>query len=96
MRHTRLNTESVEYIAAREELRLAEIDLMQQGERVAALRRGLPPGAVVEDYVFEEGPADLAAADEPVGRVRLSELFTAPGRSLVMYQLMYGKLQTTP
>jgi predicted dithiol-disulfide oxidoreductase (DUF899 family) len=31
-----------------------------------------------------------------VSSVRLSELFTAPGRSLVIYQMMYGKLQTSP
>jgi predicted dithiol-disulfide oxidoreductase (DUF899 family) len=28
--------------------------------------------------------------------VRLSELFTAPDRSLVIYQFMYGKKQTRP
>jgi predicted dithiol-disulfide oxidoreductase (DUF899 family) len=28
--------------------------------------------------------------------VRLSELFTAPDRSLVIYQMMYGKKQTSP
>ena len=70
--------------------------LMQQRERVAALRRGLPPGAVVEDYVFDEGPADLEAGDEPTRSVRLSELFSAPGRSLVIYHLMFGKQQTAP
>jgi predicted dithiol-disulfide oxidoreductase (DUF899 family) len=96
MRHTRLSHESAEYVAAREQLRLAEIDLMRQRERVAALRRELPPGAAVEDYVFEEGPTDLAAGDGPVRRVRLSELFSAPGRALVIYQLMFGKQQTSP
>jgi predicted dithiol-disulfide oxidoreductase (DUF899 family) len=41
----------------------------------AALRRGLPPGGLLpEDYVFAEGPADIAA-DEPARQVRLSELF---------------------
>ena len=54
MEQTRL-TESREYTARREELRLAEIELMRQRERVAALRRALPPGAVVEDYVFPKG-----------------------------------------
>ncbi len=95
MEQTRL-TESQEYTARREELRLAEIELMRQRERVAALRRALPPGAVVEDYVFSEGPRDLASGDSPVSEVRLSGLFTAPGRALVVYQLMYGKAQTTP
>jgi predicted dithiol-disulfide oxidoreductase (DUF899 family) len=96
MRQTRLTNESADYVAAREQLRLADVDLMRQRERVAALRRGLPPGAPVEDYVFEEGPTDLGSGDVPVRRVRLSELFTAPGRSLVIYQLMFGKQQTTP
>jgi predicted dithiol-disulfide oxidoreductase (DUF899 family) len=95
MEQTRL-TESPEYTARREELRLAEIELDQQRERVAALRRALPPGAVVEDYVFREGPRDLASGDAVVSEVRLSELFSAPDRALVVYQLMYGKAQTTP
>jgi predicted dithiol-disulfide oxidoreductase (DUF899 family) len=94
-RQTRLANESAEYVARREELRLAEIDLMRQRERVAELRRGLPPGATVQDYTFEEGPADLDAGDAPVRTVRLSELFTKPGRSLVVYHLMLGKLETT-
>src|SRR5580658_5600261 len=52
--------------------------------------------AVVEDYVFEEGPASLDEGDAPVRTVRLSELFTAPDRPLVVYHLMYGKKQTKP
>ena len=96
MRQTRLSQESAEYLAGREKLRLAEIELMRQRERVAALRRDLPPGAVVEDYVFEEGPTDLSAGDAPLRRSRLSELFSAPDRALVIYQLMFGKQQTTP
>ena len=93
LRHTRLQNESDEYIAKREQLRLAEIELMRQRERVAELRRVLPQGAVVQDYVFEEGPASLEAGDTPTRKVRLSELFTAPGRSLVVYHFMYGKRQ---
>jgi predicted dithiol-disulfide oxidoreductase (DUF899 family) len=93
---TRLTNESAEYRAKREELRLAEIDLMQRRERVAELRRRLPPGATIQDYVFEEGPVDLNAGDSPTRRVRLSELFSGPDRSLVIYQFMYGKKQTNP
>ena len=96
MRHTRLANESADYLAQREQLRLAEIDLTYQRERVAELRRHLPEGATVQDYVFEEGPRDLDAGDAPVQTVRLSQLFSAPNRALVIYQLMYGKLQTTP
>ncbi|MBO8194196.1 DUF899 family protein [Streptomyces oryzae] len=96
MRQTNLTGEPAEYVSAREELRAAEIELMRHRERVADLRRRLPLGPVVDDYVFEEGPADLAAGDEPVRTVRLSELFTGPGRDLIVYHFMYGKTQTEP
>ncbi|MET7548130.1 DUF899 family protein [Streptomyces sp. NPDC005479] len=96
MRPTNLVGESAEHVSAREELRLAEIELMRHRERVADLRRRLPPGPVVDDYAFEEGPANLGAGDVPVESVRLSELFTAPGRDLVVYHFMYGKQQTQP
>ena len=93
-RQTNLTNESFEYLAKREELRLAEIELMRQRERVAELRRHLPQGAPIQDYAFEEGPRDLNGGDAPVRTVRLSELFTMPNRSLVIYHLMYGKRQT--
>ena len=41
-RQINLPNESDEYLSKREELRLAEIELMRQRERVAELRRGLP------------------------------------------------------
>ena len=78
LRLTRLPNESADYIAKREELRIAEVELMRQRERVAELRRRLPQGAIVQDYVFEEGPANLDAGDTPIRKVRLSELFTGP------------------
>ncbi|MFD9219817.1 DUF899 family protein [Streptomyces sp. NPDC060064] len=96
MRQTNLTGESAPYVSAREELRQAEIELMRHRERVADLRRRLPLGPVVDDYVFEEGPADLQAGDAPAQTVRLGELFTRPGRDLVVYHLMYGKKQTEP
>jgi predicted dithiol-disulfide oxidoreductase (DUF899 family) len=92
-RQTNLTGESPEYLAKREELRLAEIDLMRQRERVAELRRHLPQGVAIEDYQFEEGPQDLNAGDAPVRPVRLSELFTSSARSLVIYHFMFGKRQ---
>ena len=92
---TRL-TETADYDKRREELRQAEIELMLHRERVAAMRRDLPPGTEASDYVFEEGPRQLDAGDAPVTTVRLSELFTAPDRPLVIYHLMYGKAQTSP
>ncbi len=84
---TRLN-ESDEYRRAREELRRAELDLIDHVERVAELRRRLADDTVVEDYEFIE-----VTNGE---RVRLSELFSAPGRALVLYHLMYGKAQSEP
>src|SRR5919205_200605 len=93
-RQTNLSNESSEYLAKREELRLAEIELMRQRERVAALRRNLPEGAPIQDYQFEEGPRDLNAGDAPSRTVRLSELFTKPNRSLIIYHFMFGKKQT--
>jgi predicted dithiol-disulfide oxidoreductase (DUF899 family) len=92
-RQTNLTNESSEYLVKREELRLAEIELMRQRERVAELRRHLPEGATIQDYQFEEGPRDLNAGDAPVRAIRLSELFTKPTHSLIIYHFMYGKLQ---
>src|SRR3970040_547265 len=95
-RQTNLPNESDKYLFKQKELRLAEIELMRQRERVAELRRGLSQGAAIQDYAFEEGPANLDAGDTPIRPVRLSELFSAPNRSLVVYQFMFGKKNTTP
>src|SRR3979490_456181 len=92
-RQTNLPKESPEYLAKREELRLAEIELLNTRERVAALRRGLPKGATIPDYQFVEGPTSVDGGDGPTRNVRLSELFTAPDRSLVIYHFRYGKKQ---
>ena len=94
-RQTNLRNESAEYLAKREEVRLAEIELMRARERVAELRRALPKGAEIQDYEFLEGPTSLAEGDEPVNKVRLSELFTSTDRSLVIYHFMFGKKQAT-
>jgi hypothetical protein len=80
-RQTNLTNEPSEYLTKREELRLAEIELMRQRERVAEMRRHLPQGAAIQDYSFEEGPRDLNAGDAPVRTVHLRELFTKPNRS---------------
>jgi predicted dithiol-disulfide oxidoreductase (DUF899 family) len=87
MRFTRLN-ESDEYRRQREELRIADVDLIDHVERVAALRRDLTADTVVDDYELVEVSN---------GRhVRLSELFSAPDRALILYHFMYGKAQTEP
>src|ERR1043166_5763335 len=93
---TNLENEPEEYLEKRDELRLAEIELMRQRERVAELRRKLPPGAIIQDYAFEEGPANVYGGDTPVRTVRLSELFTGPNRSVVVYHFMFGKKNTKP
>ena len=61
-RQTNLPNESASYLAKREELRLAEVELMRQRERVAELRRRLRQAATLKDYAFE-GPANLDAGD---------------------------------
>ena len=117
LRQTNLTNESAEYLAAREQVRLAEIELMRARERVAELRRALPKGAEIQDYEFldctlpdgrvsdtadalsdarapDEGGSSCVDGDEPVTKVRLSELFTSPDRSLVIYHFMFGKKQT--
>jgi predicted dithiol-disulfide oxidoreductase (DUF899 family) len=95
-RQTNLKNESDDYLAKREQLRLAEIELMKQRERVAEIRRALPQGAAITDYEFLEGPRALDGGDSPIRKVKISELFSSPERPLVIYQLMFGKKQTKP
>src|ERR1044071_7135277 len=64
-RQTNLTNEPSEYLAKREELRLAEIELMRQRERVADLRRHLPQGAPIQNYSFERAPASSALVMRP-------------------------------
>ncbi len=87
MNFTRLN-ESDEYRRRREELRVAELDLIDHIEKVAGLRRALPAETTVDDYALVE-----ASNGDPV---RLSQLFSAPDRALVLYHFMYGKSETDP
>jgi predicted dithiol-disulfide oxidoreductase (DUF899 family) len=77
--------ESAEYRAAREQLLAREAELRRVTEAVAAARRELPPGGVVEeDYLFQGAGEDGAPTD-----VRLSELF-APGKhTLAIYNFMF-------
>jgi predicted dithiol-disulfide oxidoreductase (DUF899 family) len=73
--------EDAGYRNARDALLLAEMELRRQDERVAALRRALPPGGVARDYVFEEA--------EDGRPVKLSELF-GDRQTLLLYSYMYG------
>ncbi len=88
--------ESTEYRAARDRLLREEAALRRHIEEVAALRRGLPLGGpVAEDYVFEEGSADLDDVSN-VRKVRLSDLFERGKNTLVAYSFMYGPTMERP
>jgi predicted dithiol-disulfide oxidoreductase (DUF899 family) len=78
---------SPEYVAARNELLEAELDLLGQVKRVAELRRALPPGAAMPAYAFTEGPRDLTR-DEPVVTTTLAEL--VGDRGLLVYHMMFA------
>jgi predicted dithiol-disulfide oxidoreductase (DUF899 family) len=79
--------ESAEYRAARDRLLEQEVELRRAMEAVAAARRQLPAGGIVQDdYVFQD-----AGQDGTPTEVRLSELF-APGKdSLVIYSFMFPR-----
>lgn len=82
----RYPNESEAYRAARQALFVEEIELRRQIERVAALRRTLPPGGEVSgDYRFEgeEGPLDFAG------------LFGGK-QTLVVYSFMFGPQRARP
>jgi len=73
-------SESPEYRVARNALLAEEIELRRHIERIAALRRALPPGGEVpEDYAF----------DSREGIVRLSQLF-GDKDTLLIYSMMFG------
>jgi predicted dithiol-disulfide oxidoreductase (DUF899 family) len=72
--------EGLEYRKDRNALLAEEIELRRHIERVAALRRALPPGGEVpEDYAFEGHD----------GAVRLSQLF-GDKDTLAIYSMMFG------
>src|ERR1700761_6925911 len=78
--------ESAEYRRARNALLAEEIELRRHIERVAAMRRALPPGGeVTADYRFEgvQGPVDFAG------------LF-GDKETLVVYSYMFGPQRERP
>src|SRR6202163_952509 len=82
----RIPNESVEYRAARQALLAQEFELRRHIERVAAMRRALPPGGpVTGDYRFEteDGTSDLAG------------LF-GDKQTLVVYNYMFGPERKAP
>src|SRR5580658_5197523 len=81
--------ESARYRTARNRLLEAERDLRRQVERVAAMRRKLPPGGVVpQNYLFEDDTTS----------VKLSELFRDEKDTLAIYSFMFssGMKQACP
>lgn len=81
----RIPNESAEYRRARTALLAEEIDLRRHIERVAEMRRALPPGGVVKNYRFvgEHGPIDF-------------EGLFGDKQSLVVYTYMYGPQRERP
>src|SRR5580765_7484060 len=83
---TRHPNESAEYRRAREALLAEEIELRRHIERVAEMRRALPPGGeVTRAYEF---------AGES-GKVTLPELF-GNKQTLVIYSYMFGPQREKP
>jgi predicted dithiol-disulfide oxidoreductase (DUF899 family) len=77
--------ESDEYRQRRDELLEAEMGLRSQNEKVAELRRQLPLGGQVENYVFES----------PTGPVSLHEMF-GEHDTLIVYSFMFGGDDSAP
>jgi len=86
-----LNSASAEYKTEREDLRLAEIALTEQRERVAELRRNLPADTpIATNYELTE------ATGGDVRTVRLSELFELNCSSLIVYHFMWAEKDPAP
>jgi predicted dithiol-disulfide oxidoreductase (DUF899 family) len=82
----RMPHESAEYRAARTALLAEEIELRRHMDRVAAQRRALPPGGLVQgDYRFqtEQGPSDLAG-------------LLGDNQTLAVYSYMFGPQRQRP
>jgi len=82
----RIPNESPQYRAARQALLAEEFELRRHIERVAAMRRALPPGGPVTGnfhFETEDGPCDLAG------------LF-GDKQTLVVYHYMFGPERKSP
>ena len=88
MKIATFKNDTEEFIEAREALRLEEISLRDQVERVAAMRRALPQSAKIEDYIFKTCPGGEA--------VKMSALFKTADKPLIVQQYMYGGGQSNP
>jgi predicted dithiol-disulfide oxidoreductase (DUF899 family) len=82
----RIPNESTAYRHARQALLVEEIELRRQIERVAEMRRSLPPGGeVTKNYRFKG----------PEGAVSLADLF-GDKQTLVVYSFMFGPQRERP
>jgi predicted dithiol-disulfide oxidoreductase (DUF899 family) len=79
--------ESDEYRRARQELLVEEIELRRHAERVASLRRDLPPGGEVPD--------DYHLVAENGSDVSLTDLF-GEHDTLIIYSYMFGPQREAP
>jgi predicted dithiol-disulfide oxidoreductase (DUF899 family) len=78
--------ESTEYRSARQNLLVEEIELRRHIERVAELRRALPPGGeVTKNYVFEGEN----------GKANFADLF-GDKQTLAIYSYMFGPQRQAP
>lgn len=79
--------ESLEYRNARDRLLQKEIEERRAIEALAAERRALPPGGLLEeDYVFEGANADGATE-----KVTVSQLFSPGKDALIIYHFMFPR-----
>ena len=83
---TRHPNESAEYRRARQALLAEEIELRRHIERVAEMRRALPPGGEVTKRYEFEGEA---------GKATLAELF-GDKQTLAIYSYMFGPQREQP
>ncbi len=83
---SRFPNESAEYRRARQALLVEEIELRRHIERVAALRRALPPGGEVTTAYQFTGEA---------GPVSLGDLF-GNKQTLIIYSYMFGPQRERP
>jgi predicted dithiol-disulfide oxidoreductase (DUF899 family) len=81
-----VSNESAEYREARNALLVEEIELRRHVERVAALRRALPPGGKI--------PKDFELVSEN-GPIHFSSLF-GDKDTLLIYSMMFGSQRKTP
>jgi predicted dithiol-disulfide oxidoreductase (DUF899 family) len=82
----RYPNESAEYRRARQALLAEEIELRRHIERVAEMRRSLPPGGEVRKNYLFEGER---------GNVRFADLF-GDKQTLVIYSYMFGPQRGQP